>query len=285
MKKRIRIYGAALLAVAMTVSFVGCGNKTTDSKSSATTKPNQTSSTSGKLDQIKSAKKLVLGTSADYAPYEFHKLVDGKDQVVGFDIEIAKEVAKDLGVELKIQEMNFDGLLGALDTNNVDMVIAGMSPTPERAKNVDFSKIYYTAQQGVIIRAEDKDKIKSIADLKGKKIGVQKGSIQETLAKEQMPDSSLVSISKIPQLVLELKSKKVDALVVELPVANGYVNKQKDLVISQVQVKDETGGSAIAFKKGSKDLVDAVNTTIDRLIKDKKIDQFVSDANEMVEQQ
>ena len=106
-----------------------------------------------KMDKIKEKGKIVIGTSADYPPYEFHKSIDGKDTIVGFDIEIAKEIAKDLGVELEIKDMKFDGLLAALQTGNIDFVAAGMNPTEDRKKNVDFSKIYYTAVQCVVIRS------------------------------------------------------------------------------------------------------------------------------------
>ncbi|MCX7922639.1 MAG: ABC transporter substrate-binding protein [Clostridia bacterium] len=235
------------------------------------------------LDKVKKDGKIVVGTSADYAPYEFHKLIDGKDEIIGFDIAIANEIAKDLGVKLEISDMKFDGLLPALQTGNIDFVIAGMTPDAERSKMVDFTKIYYTAAQGVMVRTEDKDKIKSIDDLNGKKVGVQKGAIQEKIAKEQMKSSTIISLGKIPDLIMELKNKKVDALVVELPVANGYVAKHPDLTISDVKVKEDTGGSAIAIAKGNPELVEAMNKTLDRLINDKQIDKFVAEANEAVE--
>jgi len=147
---------AALMLVAVTLfSLAGCGG-TTDA-----------------LSRVKKAGKLVVGTSADYAPYEFHKMIDGKDTIIGFDIEIAKEIAKDLGVTLEIQDMGFDGLLQALNAGKVDFVISGMTPTDERKKAVDFSKVYYVAKQGVIIRTESKDAIKTIADLKGLRLRVQ----------------------------------------------------------------------------------------------------------------
>ena len=93
--------------------MVGCGSNA---------KKESTSSNTSALEAIKSKGKLVIGTSADYPPYEFHKEVDGKDQIVGFDIEIAKQFAKDLGVELEIKDMAFDGLLVALQADKVDMV-------------------------------------------------------------------------------------------------------------------------------------------------------------------
>ena len=94
--------------------------------------------TGEKIKQIQAAGKIVLGTSADYPPYEFHETINGVDTIVGFDIEIAKVIAKELGVELEIKDMSFDGLLAALQSGTVDMVIAGMSATPERQKSVDL---------------------------------------------------------------------------------------------------------------------------------------------------
>lgn len=270
-KGMIKKISSVIVALTMVVSLSACTKKTDASTASA-------------LDKIKKSKKLVLGTSADYAPYEFHKTVDGKDTIIGFDIAIAKEVAKDLGVELEIKDVKFDGLLAALQSGNVDMVMAGMTPTEERKKNVDFSKVYYTAVQEIIVRTEDKDKFNSIDDFKGKKIGVQKGSLQEEIAKDQMKDSELKSLGKVTDLVLELKNKKVDAIIVEKPVADAYVSKNLDMTLSKAKVKEsEDGGSAVAIKKGSEDFVNAVNKTLDRLINEKSIEKFVIEANEQVE--
>jgi arginine/lysine/histidine transporter system substrate-binding protein len=252
---------AAMLAVVMVAALAGCGASAT-------------------MSRVKKAGKIVMGTSAAYAPYEFHAMIDGKDTIVGFDVEIAKEIAKDLGVQLEIQDIQFDGLLQSLNTDKVDFVIAGMTPDEDRKKAVDFTKIYYFAKQGVMVRAEDKDKIKSIDDLKGKKVGAQLSTIQEDIVKEQMKESTMVSLGKIPDLVLELKNKKVDAIVVELPVANGYVANNSDLVISDIKVADDEGGSAVAVKKGNQDLVDAMNKTLERLMKDGSIEKFVAAANE-----
>lgn len=231
--------------------------------------------------RIQEKKKLVLGTSADYAPYEFHTMIDGKDTIVGFDIDLAREIATDLGAELVIEDSDFDGLLQALNTNKVDIVIAGMTPDEERKKSVDFSEIYYYANQGVMVRAEDKDKYKTIDDLKGKTIGAQLSTVQQDIAEEQMPESNLVLLTKIPDLVMELKSKKVEALIVELPVANGYVQNNPDLAIADIQVEDETGGSAVAIKKNNPDLVEAINKTIKRITEDGTLDRFIQNANEL----
>jgi ABC-type amino acid transport substrate-binding protein len=236
-----------------------------------------------KMDKIKEKGKIVIGTSADYPPYEFHKSIQGKDTIVGFDIEIAKEVAKDLGVKLEIKDMKFDGLLAALETGNIDFVAAGMTPTEDRKKNVDFSKIYYTAVQCVVIRTEDKGTIKSLEDLKSKKIGVQKGAVQEQLAKEQLATSEIKPLGKVSDLMLSLSTKKVDAVIVELPVAKAYVKQNSALALSTVQLKTEEEGSAVAVKKGNEDLVISINTTITKLIKNKAIDKLVTGANSITE--
>ncbi|WP_442604108.1 transporter substrate-binding domain-containing protein [Paenibacillus sp. KN14-4R] len=227
--------------------------------------------------------KLVLGTSADYPPYEFHKSINGKDTIIGFDISIAEEIAKEMGKELEIKDMKFDGLQAALQAGNVDMVLAGFSPTDERKKNLDFSNIYYTAKQMIVVRKEDKDKYNSLADLKGKKIGVQKGSIQERLAGEQIENAELKPLGKISDIVLQLTNKKVDAIILELPIAKFYTDRQKELSLSNFELVVDEAGSAIGIKKGNEKLVEQINKTLDRLIQEKKIDQFVQEANKQAE--
>jgi len=256
-----KVLSLAMVA-ALAVSVAACGDGAT-------------------MKKIEKSGKLVIGTSADYAPYEYHTMLDGKDTIVGIDISIAKEISKDLGVQLEIVDMGFDGLLAALNTNKVDIVIAGMNPDEERRKAVDFSKIYYEAKQGIMVRTEDKEKLKSIDDLKGKKVGAQLGTVQEKIAKEQIMDANLISLGKIPDLVMELKNKKIDALVVELPVANGYVKNNNDLALTDISVKEDTGGSAIAVRKGNADLVKLIDQSLDRLMKEGAIDKFVQEANEM----
>lgn len=281
--KSVKKIMAGALAIGLMASFAACGQKTTATNDK---KPEATSQSQGvAVDKIKKAGKLVLGTSADYPPYEFHKSVNGKDEIVGFDIEIAKEIAKDLGVTLEVKDIKFDGLLAALDQGNVDLVLAGMSPTDERKKSVDFSKVYYQSKQSLVIRAADKDKIKSADDMNGKKIGVQKGAIQEEIAQKQFSKATPVALGKISDLVLALKSNRVDAAIIELPVATQNVNANKDLLVTDIKIPMEDEGVAAAFKKGNSDLANAANKTLDRLISAKAIDKLVQDANKLADEQ
>ncbi len=244
-----------------------------------------------RLDSIKKTGKIILGTSADYPPYEFHAQIDGKDAVVGFDVAIAREVAKDLGVELEIKDMDFDGLLAALATGNVDMVIAGMTPNDERKKNVDFTELYYFAEHGVIIRKADEGKYAAdIASLKDALVGAQRGAIQVGLTKGKIkgvaddkleePHPQVKELAKLPDLVMELKNSKIEAVVAELPVAKAYLTANTDLMLASYTLKDADGGSAIAIRKGETALVAEMNKTIARLKSEGKIDAFVTEAIE-----
>ena len=194
------------------------------------------------------------------------------------DISIAEEISKDLGVQLDIVELGYEELLPELNNGKVDIVISGMVPDEERIKSADYSNIYYQPKHGIMIRAEDKEKIQSVTDLKGKKVGVQPDTVQEKIAKEQIKEAEIVSVGKISDLVTELKSKKIDAMVVELPVAKDYEKSHNDLSLSGIPIKDETGGFAIAVKKGNDELLKIINQSIKRLQLDGSIDKFVTDA-------
>lgn len=266
---------ATIIVLTLVFSLAACGSK------AATQGGEQKAAT--KLEQIKAKGKIVLGTSADYPPYEFHKEINGKDEIVGFDIEIAKAIAKDLGVELEIKDMKFDGLLAALVVDDIDFIVAGMVPKEERKKSVDFSNQYYQAEQNVLIRAEDAQKITSIEALKGLKVGAQKSTVQEDLAKEKSGAAEVKSLSKITDLVLELKNKKIDAVVLVEPVANAYARQNPDLIVSGISLGSEEG-VAIAVNKGTPDLLEAINKSLDTMIKAGTIDKFIEEATMLSEQ-
>ena len=281
---------AFLLVASSLIAFTACGTKAPTSTPVETPATTQTPAEAGEemsavMKRVKESGKLILGTSADYPPYEFHKSINGKDEIVGFDIEVAREIAKDLGVTLEIKDMKFDGLLAALDQGVIDLVVAGMSPTPERAKSVDFSDIYYQSKQMLVVKAEDKDIITSKDAMNGKTIGVQKGAIQETIAAEQFATATPMALGKISDLVLALKSKRVDAAIIEYPVALANTNANPDLFMTAIEIPMESEGTAAAMKKGNPDFVESVNKTLERLISEKLIEQFVADANALVEQE
>lgn len=212
-------------------------------------------------------------------------MVDGKKTIVGFDVELAKEIAKDLGVKLTLKEMKFDALLGALPANQIDMIISGMNPDEERAKVVDFSDIYYTAQHGVLVNKKDLDKYKAVEDLKSARVGAQMGSTQADIVKEKIKAENPTLLANVNNLILELKSGKIDALVTEKPVAEMAIKNNSELALSKLEFKDETGGNAVAVKKGEKELVEQVNKTIKRLKDSGDLDKFIVEANDLASKQ
>jgi len=283
-KKNIKKVVSIMLIAVMLFAFAACSAKTESGAKPATDQKTAVQpEASGKIAEIKEKGKIVLGTSADYPPYEFHKEINGKDNIVGFDIDIAKAIAADLGVELEIKDMKFDGLLAALVADDIDFIIAGMVPKEERKKSVDFSIPYYQAEQKMLVKAAIADKIKSVADLKGLKIGAQKSTVQEDIANTKIEASEVKALSKITDLVLELKNDKIDGLVLVAPVAVAYAKQNQDLVVPDITFGKEDG-VAVAVNKGNTDLVEAINATLDKMMKDGSIDKFIGDATILSEQ-
>lgn len=268
MKKGLikKVVAGALLGI-MTIGFVGCGSS---------------DNSKDLLETIQKKGKVVVGMSADYAPYEFHYIDEnGKDVIGGFDVDIANEIAGAMGVELVIQEMEFDALVAALPAGKVDLVISGMNPTEERAKVVDFSEVYYNSQHGILVRAEDVDKYKTFADLECSKVGAQLGSTQEQIAKAEIPNADLQLLSNVNNLILELKSGKVDAVVMEKPVAEMAVKTNTELAVGQPIYKEESGGNAVGVAKNNPELLAKVNEVIKKLNESGKMDEYIVKANEL----
>ncbi len=243
------------------------------------------------LAALKKAGKIVLGTSADYPPYEFHRLDQGADSIVGFDIAIANEIAGKLGVKLEIKDMKFDGLLAALDSGNVDFVLAGMTPTEERKKSVDFTRVYYRADQGILLRKADLGKYASLESLKGAMIGAQKGAIQAGIAKKRIKGlendkaehREVKELGKVADLVLELKNGKIEAVVVEKNVAAAYAKRNPDLAVAELGFPDEEGGSAAAVKKGRPALLAALDAALGAVVDSGAVESFVAEATLLAE--
>jgi polar amino acid transport system substrate-binding protein len=235
------------------------------------------SKTSSKLEQIKTAGKIVMGTSADYPPYEFRLLGDEDGDIVGIDIDIANEIASELGVKLEVKEVLFSKLFESLEQGKIDMILAGIAPTEQRKKIADFSEIYYQAIQSLLIRVDESEIIEAVEDLRGKKVGVQKDSIQEESSRNQIKGAEFVAKEKITELIDALKSGDVDAIVLEKPVAESYALRNKDLIKIACGTKERMG-SAIAVKKGDSDLLLTINNILKKLKDDNKIAEFVWEA-------
>lgn len=228
--------------------------------------------------------KLVLATSADYSPYEFHIMKDGVDTIVGFDVALAQAIADELGVELEIKDIPFDSILLEVNLGSVDVAIAGFTPTPARLEAVDMSHLYELQSQSLLVRKEDVGKYKSIEDFgAGTKVGAQTSSIQEELALAKTPNADHVSIQAIPTLVVDLQGKNVDAVVMETAVAEGYVKAQNDLAIL-CEVPYESNGKGVVVKKGNADMLNFVNAVVTKVVCNGDMQKFIDEANAISDQ-
>lgn len=223
--------------------------------------------------------KLVVAISPDYAPFEFKALVNGKDTIVGADVELAKAIAEELGVKLELSSMSFDNVLSSLQTGKADMAISGLSATKERKNAYDFSDPYYETENAILVKSSNLDKFASIDSLANQKVAVQKGTIEEGLAKDQLKDSKIVSLTAMGEAINELKSGQVQAVDLEKPVAEGYLSQNSDIALAGFALKTSDGDAkAVAMPKGSGKIVKTVNKVIKKLAKDDKYKQYISDA-------
>ncbi|HCX1668035.1 TPA: ABC transporter permease subunit [Staphylococcus aureus] len=229
-------------------------------------------------EKIKERGELRVGLSADYAPMEFEHTVNGKTEYAGVDIDLAKKIAKDNNLKLKIVNMSFDSLLGALKTGKIDIIISGMTSTPERKKQVDFSDSYMMTKNIMLVKKDKVNEYKDIKDFNNKKVGAQKGTEQEKIAQTEIENASITSLSRLPDVILALKSGKVEGAVVEKPVAEAYLKQNPKLGISNVKFNEEEKDTVIAVSKDSPKLLSQINKTI-KEVKDKGlIDKYMTNA-------
>lgn len=214
------------------------------------------------------AKKLYVGTNAEFKPYEY---LEG-DKITGFDIDFMNAIGKEIGYEVQWVNMGFDGLLPALQMNKVDAVIAGMSQTPERQKAVSFSipYIFFTSEHYVIVNENSTFKTKE--DLKRKTAGVQMGSMQEQFA---------INNGSIPKLyntftnaLMDLQNGKVDCVIIADNSGKEYL-KTMDKIKKIDAIIDPKPGASIAFRKSDKELAEKFSNAIVELKTTKEYSDLV----------
>lgn len=211
--------------------------------------------------------KLIMATEPGFAPYEY---IDGSE-VAGIDVDIAKEIAAQLGLELEIQQMDFDGALLAVQQGTVDFAAAGISITPERQEAMDFSIEYATSKQVVVV-LKDAGIINAPADIvDGVKVGVQQGTVADYYVSDDLGFDPL-RYTKYIQAADDLKNNKIDCIIMDQLPAQEMVKANDTLMILDEEVF--TDKYAIAFKKGNTELEDKINKILEQLIADGKIDQY-----------
>ncbi|WP_394206223.1 transporter substrate-binding domain-containing protein [Lactococcus chungangensis] len=229
------------------------------------------------VDQIKDKKTLTVALNPEFAPFEFQVIKDGKNTIVGSDIDLANEIGKALGVKVKFQAMDFNNVLASVESGKADIAISGISATPDRQKAYDFSTSYYTAQNVMIVQKSQADAYQNLAAFDGKKVAAQKGTVQENIVKDQVKGANLVSLTKNGQMINELKNGTVSGVVFEEPIAKAYVAANPDLaIVTNIKFDSSKSDSyAIAMPKDSGNLKKEIDKVITQLKADGKIEEFV----------
>ena len=286
-----KLLALMLCAVMALGLFAGCASKTEEPAPAATTETAATETTettaeetapaeeateeaapaeeaTGLLAEIKAKGKLVVGTEAQYAPYEFKDL---DANFAGCDMWLAQQIADAIGVELEVVDMAFDGIIPAVKSGQVDIGIAAFTKPPERAEEIDFSNLYETSAQLLIVKTGDADKYSTKEALAGQKVGAQKGTIQSQLIQTALPDSELFELEKYPALALEVQNGNIAGLVVDQAVGESLIaTSNGGLEVSNFAFTSEEAsfGKAVVAAKGSEDLLAEVNTVINQVVND-----------------
>lgn len=206
-------------------------------------------------------KALNVGCTADFAPFEFQD-VSGKEYS-GFDMDLIRAVGKEMGREVKIQNISFDGLVPALDAGNVDVVISGMTITEERKQKVAFSKPYYQSGLTVVVK-KDNNAIQGFKDLEGKSVAVQIGTTGANEARK-IKDAKVKEFNSSADTFIELRAGGVDAVVNDRPVNDYYLVQSGDQgakVLKEVLTAEDYG---IAVHKKNEALVKEIDAALDKV--------------------
>ncbi len=265
---------AASLAFAGALALTGCGNSDApaDAAGSADASGSDTM-------QLVTDGTLTIGTSAEYEPFEY--MEDGEYK--GFDLELAQAIADDLGLELKIENVDFDTIVpGVASGTKYDMGIAAITATPEREKEVGFTDSYYMDDQAIVTMADNTeitgDNYADALNAEGVKIAVQSGSTAEAFAKENFPNAELVPFKNATDCFAAVQSSQANALVTNRSVAAQLVatSFSNEQVIKQISTGEEY---AIAVNKDNTALLDALNDSIAKLTEDGTVDKLMTKYN------
>ena len=258
MKKRV----AAILALALLLLLVGCGG---DSYENA-------------WEKVQAEGALVVGTSADYPPYEF--MEDGEYK--GFEVELVEKIGERLGIEIQWNDMSFDTLIASLKQGKIDVVVASMSASPDRRAEADWSEVYYRGLHTFITQVGSDVKLNTIDDIAQYTVGVQTGSSHESWLVENMVDTGKMDAEQIYRYenanlgVLDVANGQIDAFFTETASAPKYLESSDNLQsVLEFDANPVYGGSRMAVQKGQSELLEQINNTILELQEEGFIDELI----------
>ena len=268
-------FAAMLLAGVMVLSMAACGgsaDEEPETTKAVETEAQDESTTSAEGESSEAAEggKLIMVTEAGFAPYEYTE--DG-ETVIGVDVDIANEIAKALGRELEIQNMDFDSALLAVQQGKADFAAAGISVTPEREEVMDFTIEYTTSRQVVVINKEAA-RVASVDDLTADTVvGVQTGTVADMYCQDDLGTKDLKQYSKFMEAAMDLKNDKIDCIIMDSLPAEEMVKANDDLEILDGEVF--TDKYAIAVEKGNTELLDQINEVLQKLVDEGKVEEFI----------
>lgn len=260
---------ALALALAMSLSLTACsGSPETDTPKTET------------------PSKVVMGTSADYPPFEFHVLDNGVDKIVGIDVSVGQQIAADMGAEFEVVHMDFDNLLTLMAQGNCDFVIAAMELKDERAENADYSDPYYSdLPPKILVKKGNEGLYSALTDFSGKQVGAQLATTKADIVTNDMPGATPVFMASVVDLVNNLVYDKCDALVLDGAVADKYLEANSDLAAVDIDMGDAAEPYRVWVAKGDpKGLLPAINATIAKITTDGSMTTFIEEANELSSQ-
>ena len=210
---------------------------------------------------------IVMVTEAGFPPYEYYE----NGEIVGVDIDIAKQIANSLGKKLVVKDVDFDSIINELNSGKADFALAGMSILPERLEEVDFS-VEYSVSKQVVVTLKD-NQINSVQDLKNKTISVQLGSVADIYASSNISGATVIQQKKFLSAAQDVKSKKADCLIMDALPASELVKNNKELVISNVELFTDKYAAAVA--KNNTELLNEINSVLERLMQEGKIEEYI----------
>ena len=215
----------------------------------------------------RNSNELIMVTEAGFAPYEYYE----NSEVVGVDVDIAREIAKEMGKTLVIKDIAFDSIINEVKTGKADFGAAGISYSEERAKNVDFSINYAVSKQVVIVKNDSS--ITDINSIGNKKIAVQLGSVADTFVTDEYDEATIVRQKKYLAAIEDLKVGKVDCVVMDELPAKEIVNSNTGIKILNGALTNDSYGMVV--KKGNKELLEVINKVLNKLSSDGSIDRYI----------
>lgn len=267
MKKNLLKLAAFSMAAVMSLGMLtGCSEKAEKTEEGKT----------------ETAEKLIMGTNAAFEPFEFVTTADKGvvGEFDGIDVVIANEIAKSMGKELVIEDMEFDGLLASVQTGKIDMAVAGMTIKPERLQSVDFSVPYYKATQVIVVAADNED-IKSAEDIKeGKKVGVVLGYTGDSIVTDDLKvsEDNITRANRGVDVVQDVKNGKLDAVVIDSYTGKALAEKNGLKVVEDAEAF-EAEEYAIAIAKGNTELLEKVNAKLTEMLENGEIEEIAQRYN------